>query len=176
MRFVVLAVAMLVACRDSDPMSSPSQGRGTQACRDWQDAICAYATHCGAATREECDKQYEGVTCKSDSIAESCQKIFENSACGRAAASCDLNGVADPGPAARACDALIERFCDQGVTCGVWNTQEDCRADPSVAPIDCGHAIAYGLDYEACLAEIPSLDCTLFQLPALCENVIVMQP
>jgi hypothetical protein len=172
MRLIVVAATLCAfACTNADP----PKGRGTPACQQWQDALCDYAVGCGAMTRKDCDAQYQGVTCKSDDVATNCADKFRQSSCGHAPTSCDLDGIADPGPAARACDQLVQRFCERSVMCGISDTQDACLMTPAVQGIDCGKAIAYRLAYEQCLEEVQTLDCTLLQLPNVCNDVIILR-
>ncbi|HEX4355168.1 MAG TPA: hypothetical protein VHZ95_19685 [Polyangiales bacterium] len=115
------------------------------------------------------------MTCRSDDVARSCAHNFNESRCGRASASCDLDSVADPEPAMRACDDLVQHFCARSVSCGVSATQDDCLATPTVMGIDCSKAIAYRLAYEACFQQVDTLDCTVLELPEICSDVIILR-
>jgi hypothetical protein len=179
MRFLLAALTFgVVACSNAGSVdrseSDSGAGRGTKACRDWQDAICDYAAdRCEMLSRKTCDQQYQGATCKSDAAASRCATQLDQSACGRAPDTCALNVVADPGPAARACDRFLDAYCERYVSCGLFKTAEACRADPAVTSIDCGKAIAYNLDYEACFEEAQALECEVLVLPQICLSVIV---
>jgi hypothetical protein len=179
MRLLLVAVTLgIVACSNAVSRgrgdSDSGVGRGTKACRDWQDAICDYAAdRCHMLSRDTCDQQYQGATCKSDAAASSCATQLDKSACGRAPEGCSLTGVADPGPAARACDQLFDAFCERYISCGLFETTEACRADPSVMIVDCAKAIAYNLDYEACFEEAQALQCDVLMRPQICRRVIV---
>jgi hypothetical protein len=173
MRWIVVVATLCVsACTNNN---SSGTGRGSVACNGWQDAICDYAVGCGAMTRQNCTAQYQAVTCKSDDTASQCATEFRQSSCGRAPASCDIDGIADPGPAARACDQLIQGYCQRSVMCGVSDTQEACLATPTVQGIDCGKAIAFRLAFEECFQAVETLDCSLLQLPSVCNNVIILR-
>src|ERR1700748_2097031 len=174
MRMSVAVALCAVACSNTNENHSSSQGRGSAACRAWQDAVCDYAAdRCGAMTRSDCDAQYQAVTCLSDAAASSCAQNFNASACGRASASCDLDSIADPAPAARACDDLVQHFCARSVSCGVSETQDACLATPVVQGIDCTKAIAYRLAYEQCFQQVDTLDCSPLELPAICHDVLI---
>jgi hypothetical protein len=172
MRWIGVLTLCAVACT-----SDTSPGRGSSACHDWQDAICDYAAdRCNAMTRAMCDSQYQAVTCKSDKQASSCADQFNDSSCGRASASCDIDGVADPAPAANACDQLVQSFCARSVACGVSDTQDDCLATPIVQGIDCTKAIAYRLAFETCIKQIETLVCAAeLDLPEICSDVIILR-
>jgi hypothetical protein len=177
--FVVLTLGA-IACSDAGTGDRSGDqdlgvGRGSKACRDWQDAICDYASdRCEMFSRKACDLQYQGATCKSDAVASRCAAQLDAASCGRAPESCVLDVVGDPGPAARACDGLFDAFCERSVSCGVSESNEACRAEPEVQAIDCGQAIAYRLDYERCLDETKALECELLLLPEVCDNVIIL--
>jgi hypothetical protein len=67
----------------------------------------------------------------------------------------------------------LDAYCERYVSCGLFETAEICRADPSVKRVDCGKAIAYNLDYEACFEEAQALQCDVLLLPQICLSVIV---
>jgi hypothetical protein len=172
---MVTVALCAAACTHTENQSS-DQGRGSAACHAWQDAVCDYAAdRCGAMTRSECDSQYQAVTCQSDDAARSCADDFNTSRCGRASASCDLDAIADPAPATRACDDLVQHFCARSVSCGASETQDACLATPTVKGIDCGKAIAYRLAYEQCFQQVDTLDCTVLELPPICSDVIILR-
>jgi len=181
MRLGLVALAFaVVACSDAGAADRGDMdvgvGRGSKACRDWQDAICDYASdRCSMFPREACDQQYQGASCKSDAVASRCAAQLDASRCGRAPETCVLDVVGDPGPAARACDALFDTFCDRSMACGLSTSKEACLADPAVQSIDCGKAIAYRLDYEECIQQTETLDCELLLLPQICDDVIVLR-
>jgi hypothetical protein len=72
-----LIVAALPGCggddRGDESTDSGGNGRGTAACQDWQDAICDFAAdRCGAISRSQCDRQYQGIECATDAKASEC--------------------------------------------------------------------------------------------------------
>jgi hypothetical protein len=175
MRLLVVGVTVwLLGCHDT------VKGRGSEACNEWQDALCTYAAdRCGAMSRGDCEAQYLGVTCKSDAVANECAQEFDNARCGRADARCDLNGVADTEPAMRACTRLFDRFCERAVECAAFESQLACLSSEAVQEIDCGRAVAYRLAYETCYEQIDQLDCdelaVELKLPPSCNDVIIVR-
>jgi len=163
--FVVVA---LVACGGS--RETPTEGRGSAACRIWQDSVCDWADRCEALTREACDEQFQGVTCRSDDAAKECSRQFDGASCQVVPPRCGLDAIADPAPAAKACAALTSSVCERSVTCGYSETEEDCLKRESV---DCSRSIAFKLDYETCLDEIDTVKCDVFVIPEICASVII---
>ena len=174
MRWLVVGVTVwIAACHDS------ARGRGSEACREWQDALCTYAAdRCGAMTREDCDAQYRGITCKSDAIASECAAEFDAARCGFAPARCDLDGVADPAPAMQACQRLFAHLCERAVECSAFESVEDCTSSEAVQAIDCSRAIAYSLRYESCYDTVQAIACgdlaDELRLPPGCSDVITL--
>lgn len=178
MRAVVF-VLVLVLCGSPGcagaAAHSASGGRGSPECRKWQNAVCGYAERCGAIEHKDCDPQYQGVVCKSDDSALSCADQLENASCGHANASCDLDAVADPGPARAACEVLINTYCARATDCGAEENREHCLTSPEVAAIPCDDAIAFRLEFDSCIQQLEGLDCATFKLPDLCRSVIVVK-
>lgn len=167
---VVTALAVgVAACAGSDV---PSEGRGSEACRRWQNSVCEWADRCQALERTECDEQFQAVTCKADSSAVKCADDFDQASCGAAAVRCGIDEIADPAPAARACDALMNTFCERVVTCGARETVADCVTNV-MANVDCSRSVAYTLEYEDCLARVGEMQCDILVLPEICDNVII---
>ena len=174
---VVLA---LFACGGNDdvgPRETPDEGRGSAKCRLWQDSICDWAERCEAvAERKLCDEQFQGVTCKSDAVASKCADAFDEASCQSLPPRCGLDEVADPVPAAEACDTLTSRFCEHATECGVGASKEACLAATNV---DCSRSIAVKLNYENCLETVDELQCEDMNgplpvmLPEVCERVII---
>lgn len=172
----VCAAVALVACSGlsgEDDRDTPDEGRGTAACRQWQDSVCDWAVRCQALEREECDSQFQGVTCRSDTSAKQCAEAWDRASCFQTPPSCSLDSIADPGPAARACDALTEHFCERSTECGISVSEDACL---DAEQVDCSRSVAYRLDYETCIDRIEEIDCEQVRLPAICESVIISRP
>ena len=174
MRLHALAIALLLlGCTGGSDNRRADQGRGTEACRIWQDAICDhFADECDYVDRGVCDRQYQSVTCRSDDIADRCTDMLRSASCGEARPDCLIEGVANPEPARAACDSLIEIFCERSTACGVSDTTEKCQSSSDMF-VQCGKAVGYQLSYETCLEEIPNISCDVLQLPEQCSDVIV---
>jgi len=174
MRLHALATTLLLlGCSASAPDQRADQGRGSEACRIWQDAVCDhFADECDAVDRSVCDEQYQSVTCRSDEVARSCTRMLRGADCGEARPDCLIDGVANPEPAQAACDSLVESFCERSTVCGVSTSKQSCL-DSSSNLIQCGRAVGYQLSFESCLEEIPNIDCSILQLPEPCDDVIV---
>jgi hypothetical protein len=165
----------LVACGGG--RETPTEGRGTAACRIWQDSVCDWADRCESAlTREKCDVEYQGVVCRSDDMANQCARAFDSANCQAVPAWCGLDEIADPAPAAKACGALRSLMCRRSITCGASTTEAACM---KANPIDCSLAIAFTLDYESCIDSVQMVDCDVLVPegtlvpPELCLPVIV---
>jgi hypothetical protein len=185
--FVVVAVAELLACASDD---RSDQGRGTAACRIWQDAVCDHAfDKCHnfgdpngnpAPTRAQCDQQYQSFTCKSDKQAMQCAEVFDSAACnGNPEKDCNFDSVANPVPAENACKNFVQAFCQRYVECGNEPSVQVCvnSADSTGKLVfDCSHAIGYRLEFESCLKAVASEACDNLDPsapPAQCDNVII---
>jgi hypothetical protein len=175
MRSVVLVMASLsVACADSGSDERSPNGRGTEACRIWQDAACDhFADECDAIERATCDAQYQSVTCRSDAVAKSCTKKLQSADCGEATVECLIDGVADPAPAMQACETLVEKFCELTSMCNM-SSMDSCVATSSMQ-IDCDKAIGYRLDFDQCLDALAQAACDPKpSLPKFCHDVILV--
>jgi hypothetical protein len=171
---VILACAALGCGGEDDGYKRP-QGRGSAACQAWQKAICDYvALDCHAVSEKACVENYYGVTCKSDTTAQSCAAALESASCGTGPVGCDLSDMADPAPAVVACNALVDATCQRAVECGA-ESLDTCRAEAS-AGLDCSAALAYAPAYESCLGDVAQLACTAADLPAICNGVIRLTP
>lgn len=168
-----LSALVLAGCPDdSDGAGGSPPGRGSAACQDWQDAICAFAAdECSSLTRQRCDEQFKGVTCRSDSAATDCANAFNTATCMAVPPACDLSDIADPAPAQQACETLAARVCERQMECDAATTIESCRAALLMA-LPCDTAIAYTLDYESCLTAIDTISCTATELPEVCVGAI----
>lgn len=155
-----------------------SVGRGSAACRDWQDALCDFVSQqCGGLSRALCDEQYQGVSCLSDATATACSNAFNSSSCASPPASCDIADIADPAPAQQACREFIDHLCASGIRCGQYATDAECQADTTSGGLDCETIAVFKLSYETCLEEIDALSCTAVALPASCNDVFLrVQP
>jgi hypothetical protein len=176
MRSIVLLMASLsMACADSGSDERSPLGRGTEACRIWQDAACDhFADECEAIDRATCDAQYQSVTCRSDAVAKSCTKKLQSADCGEATADCLIDGVATPEPAMNACHMLVEKFCELNTMCNMSN-MDSCVASSSTQ-IDCDKAIGFRLDFEKCLDALDQAECdTKLALPVVCRDVILVR-
>jgi hypothetical protein len=160
----------LVACGGGG-RETPVEGRGSAACRNWQDSVCDWASRCNPTlSRDSCDSQFQAVTCKSDSRASECTNEFDGAGCNTVPDRCDLDAIADPTPATKACDELTGLLCQHSVDCGMATTREDCLKG---RPFDCSRSVAYTLDYEACIDELGDLDCKSADVPEICRTVII---
>jgi hypothetical protein len=163
-----LVVALVVACGGGRDV--PTEGRGTAACRLWQDSVCDWAVRCEASTRDVCDEHFQGVTCRSDEAANQCSHDIDSASCRTVPPQCAPDAIADPAPAVKACAALTSAVCKHDVTCGYSPSEEECLARESV---DCSRSIAFTLDYEACIDEVENLGCDTRGRPDVCVSVIV---
>ena len=167
----LIAMLLLSACIGKNDRAD--QGRGSEACRVWQDAACDhFADTCHAIDRTTCDEQYQSVTCRSDKVAENCTNMLESVSCGGASPDCLLGGVADPNPAQAACKDLVENFCERSVECGLSSDMQGC-VDSSASSVQCGRAVGYQLNFETCLDDISKIDCSALTLPQSCASVII---
>jgi hypothetical protein len=168
------AVALVACGGDSGSTAdreTPTDGRGSDTCRLWQDSVCDWVERCQPdIKRQACDEQFQGVTCKSDEISSKCTDSIDNAGCDGIPNLCGPDVIADPAPAVHACEMISERFCERAVTCGISATRQDCL---KVEKQDCSGAFSFTLDYEKCMTEIDKLDCAVFLQPALCKRVIV---
>lgn len=158
----------LVACGGG--RETPTEGRGSAACRIWQDSVCDWADRCEALPRDACDEQFQAVTCRSDDTANECSRQFDAASCQIVPARCGLDAIADPAPAARACAALTSAICKRSAMCGLSQSEEDCLKREMV---DCSRSVAFTLDYETCIDEVEKLECGVFVIPEICESVII---
>lgn len=174
MRLYALATTFLVlSCARDVPNQRADQGRGSEACRVWQDAVCDhFADQCGAVDRALCDRQYQSVTCRSDDLADRCADMLRGADCGQASPDCLLDSVANPEPAQEACDSLVETYCERSTECGVSKDKATCLSSSSME-VRCNMAVGYQLSYETCIEEIPNIDCAVLELPEPCSDVIV---
>jgi hypothetical protein len=150
-------------------------GRGTAACRDFQDAMCDFASdRCGAIDRATCDATFRGIECKSDEQASACANALNEASCGTGAPSaCQLEMLVDRAPAIEACQTVTQAICDHNAMCGA--PMVDCAASLAAMGGDCNQALSVDLRYELCLEAIDSLACGS-PVPAMCMQVIFVLP
>lgn len=158
----------LVACGGG--RDTPTEGRGSAACRIWQDSVCDWADRCEALTRDACDEQFQAVTCRSDEQARECSRQFDAAGCTSLPPRCGLDAIADPAPAAKACAMLTSAICKRSAMCGLSESEEACLEREGV---DCSRSIAFTLDYETCIEEVEQLECEVLLIPEICESVII---
>jgi hypothetical protein len=165
--------SLLLLCACIAAGEHAEQGRGTEACRAWQDAACDhFADQCGAVDRALCDRQYQSVTCRSDEVADNCTSNLRSVQCGGASPNCLLGVVANPEPAQVACADLVSTFCERSMACGISSDKQRC-VEQSNSVVPCDRAIGYQLSYERCIEEIPQIACADLALPMECQSVIV---
>jgi hypothetical protein len=157
--------------------SASALGRGSDACRDWQDAICDFAAdECHKLARGTCDEQFQGVVCKSDDVASACSNQANKASCTtQPSESCDLSGVADPAPAVKSCTDMLDATCKWEITCDPTVDMATCQ-DELRTKLNCDRAVAIKLRYEACMDGLAKLSCSAMALPADCTGVIVAAP
>lgn len=173
MRHAIATTFLLLGCCVSAANQRADQGRGSEACRIWQDAVCDhFADECGAVDRSLCDAQYQSVTCRSDAVAQSCTDMLRDADCGEARPECLIDGVANPAPAQAACDSLVDSYCERSTACGVSDSKDSCVSSSSML-VQCARAVGYQLSFESCLSQIPSIECDVLRLPEPCSDVIV---
>jgi hypothetical protein len=169
----LVAFGLLAGCKADD---DEPRGRGTAACRDFQDAVCDFAAdQCRASDRGTCDSVFQGVECKSDSAASACANGLNDAVCGGAASSCDLSQIIDTQPAIDRCHTLIGMLCGHLADCGQVPSREQCEATPAMLGVDCAQAASASLRYEDCIAKLDGLACGA-QVPSECNKVIGIVP
>jgi hypothetical protein len=169
-----LVSALLPACSNEEDSYERPAGRGTAACQAWQKSMCDLVVKCGGLSERECVDNFYGMSCLSDSVAQSCATSLASASCAGIPAGCDVPDVVDPAPAVAACNALIAATCQRGVDCG-GTTMAACTSE-AAASLDCSTAMAYTLDYEKCMSQIGALACTATALPDSCTSVILQNP
>ena len=163
---------VVVGCSSSSGDDAP-KGRGDDACHQWQSAVCAWGTRCGASTTvmDTCKAQAPGITCKSDDLATSCAASLKSNACTTPPTGCDLRDLADPAPAVTACGQYLDAVCTSIERCG-GSTKAECLADPQFADL-CTGVIGFKLSFEQCLGQLKTIACTAASLPDTCSGVIL---
>lgn len=170
---VLLACCSAIACGDEE--SAEPMGRGTDACRDFQDATCDFASdRCGAVDRGTCDVTFRGVECLSDKSASACANALNTAACGVQSPECSLDAIIDRDPANAKCMTLTEAICQHNATCG-GQTLSACMEAAFDMGVDCSLALSIDLRYEACLDAVASLACGS-PTPDVCREVVLVLP
>jgi hypothetical protein len=175
-RLLVVLGTTWIGCGDKEGGGADAPpGRGSEACRDWQDAVCDFVSdECGVITRSDCNRQYQGVVCKSDQAASDCSNMINEATCTMPfAQSCDLAAVADPKPAIEKCEAFMDEVCEWQYGCDPSMTVEDCKTEFQTR-IDCSKALAIKLAYETCMTELSALMCTAQAVPSSCNGVVLV--
>ena len=159
----------------SEESSSVSDGRGTPACQDWQDAACDFiADECNLYSRVECNTQFQGVFCKSDQQASDCSNTISKAQCGTSIEGCQLVDVADAAPAIKMCNELTEAVCAWQARCGDSRSPAQCK-EAYAANIDCDMAVSINLQFETCLRAVNEKDCSQSALPPSCDNAVTLK-
>ncbi len=181
MSFSALCFSLTIGCgsdggaSSSEENSSASDGRGTPACQDWQDAACDFiADECNFYSRAECDAQFQGVVCKSDQQASDCSNTLNKAQCGTSIEGCQLVDVADSAPAIKMCDDLTETVCSWQARCGDSRSLAECK-EAYAAKIDCNMAVSVNLQYETCIRQVKAQDCARTTLPPSCDNAVTLK-
>jgi hypothetical protein len=170
----MIACCMVISCGGEDDDDPASVGRGTQACRDFQDATCDFgADRCHAIDRATCDAMLRGIECTSDERASECSNALNSASCNGGMPSCDLQALADRAPAIAKCETLIQALCDHNVMCGA--AAADCTQVALTMGVDCSQALSIELRYEECIDTLATLPCGV-QAPAVCERVVLVLP
>jgi hypothetical protein len=103
-------------------------------------------------------------------MANQCSREFDSANCQTVPPRCGLDAIADPTPAAKACDELATQLCKRSVKCGTSASEDEClSAEPK---LDCSLSVAFKLDYETCIDSVEKLDCGVL-VPAQCQSVII---
>ena len=167
-------IGALLGCDGDDD----GPGRGTPACRNFQDAICDYAVdRCEQGERERCDDIYGGIECLSDKVADDCSNALNDAECSSTPpAPCYLRTVSNPAPAIANCNRLIDITCERVVGCGQIATLEQCRMEVMAAMVgpsylNCADALSTSPRFEPCLAELMNIACDA-PPPPICRSVI----
>jgi hypothetical protein len=169
--FALLTLVLGCSDKESGGDAAPA-GRGSDACNEWQGAVCDWLARCGGSDEQvtTCRRQAAGITCKSDEQAGSCAAELSSNACSSPPVSCDLRDLAAPTAATAACDQFADAACSAGERCG--QSKAECLADPKVADL-CTGVIGHTLAFEQCLQELDALSCSAETTPEICKGVIV---
>ncbi len=159
-------MVLAFSCKDDEKTESTRKdysGRGSEACQDWQYAICKFMINkCGVPSerRKQCEDQYGSFECISDQTASSCVESFETaSSCDeKLLQQCDWTKIADTQAAIDGCDVLNEAQCEYAIRCDTRMAMEECM-DEIESTNDCSTAIGLSASYEECLSAIQDLSC-----------------
>ncbi len=190
-RILKLAIGLLflcislLACNKDDDNSKESllsgreeyTGRGSEACQDWQWAICTHAyTKCvdSAKERASCEEQFGGITCLSDDAASDCAAdLLSAEKCDMSLyQACGPDVIADRQTAIDGCNALIVAQCERWLTCLDDDTMEECIEDIS-SMYNCNSAIGLTSTYEDCIDAVGNWGCTEPE-PTVCNSVVLV--
>ena len=175
-RYFIMYVVCIWAAGCGGGGDDEPPGRGTAACRDYQDAVCDFgADRCHAIDRSTCDEQLRGIECRSDEKASACANTLNHAVCGQPVNECDFTQVADPAPAIAHCKEIVSAICDHLMTCGSFNDRDACVTAVTAAGLDCDRALAVSESYEQCLKEARTFACTE-TTPSSCKGVIRVLP
>lgn len=172
--FGALAVTAL-SCSDAmeDETESEARGRGSAACREWQDALCDWAAdQCDGMSRATCDRQAQGVECASDADAEACTATLRAAPCDEPATECGVLAMADREPAEQACEEYAQVVCAAEERCGM--AVASVCTETMIDQLRCSSAYGVALDYEACIHLLQIRECT-DPLPAICDTVLLVE-
>ena len=157
---------------EEDGISGPP-GRGSEACQQWQDALCDWAAdQCDGMARATCDRQAKGVRCSSDSAAVECTATLSAASCDDPATECGVLSMADREPAEQACEEYAQVVCAAEERCGMA-VASVCTA-ALIDQLHCSAAYGVALDYEACLHLLETRECT-DAFPAICDTVLLVE-
>jgi hypothetical protein len=156
-----------------DEEETEAPGRGTAACREWQDALCDWAAdQCDGMGRGTCDRQAQAVACTSDAEAEACTAVLRDSSCDDPATDCGVLAMADREPAVEACEEYAEVVCAAEERCGMA-VASVCTAG-MIDQLRCADAYGVALDYDACIYRLEIRGCT-DDFPAICDTVLLVE-
>jgi hypothetical protein len=168
--YMLVSATLALACSSPSTPAAP-KGRGTPACNEWQTAIVSWASKCGTSTASLQD-QALGITCSSDQTALDCATAFNAAACTALPPGCQLRDLADPAPAAAACQQFIDETCTATVRCDPSTTSDLCHQQASTK-VDCTKAIGVKLSFEQCISELKAISCQASMTPASCTGALV---
>lgn len=162
----------LFACGDDAASSSGAEdvgsGRGSEACQDWQDAVCDKATSC-SADQAQCLRTYRALECVSDTKAQECTLAWQALESCDPPKGCDFPDVSDPAPAKARCQAFAEVLCAARERCEGM-VEADCL-DVTMTELKCDIALGTGLTFEDCITTLEG-ECVT-SLPESCESVVL---
>ncbi|GEM_PF-1718690 len=172
---LVVAWSIVLGCSSGDDDKKVTAvdwtaGRGSDACRQWQEAFCTSLTECGLTELSQCASQVQTVTCASNQTAADCAAAIEASGCSGVPTGCGSTDIADRGWAREACTDYLTAICTHDAGCGSTVAVADCVANMQ-DDSNCEQAIGVKLNYEDCLARINSAACSA-TMPTECRSLI----